>query len=173
MDLVRKISAIIDFCLMTVLLSGCSVGGDSEPPEFSYIVVNFKSEESIKQVLVEKEDNQYHRITNYWSKVEYEEYTALYETLHKGYYTGKTCFIPINSVLTGIQWKDFSAKEHGYWFTKEEIVDEQPFVAYYRIPEHIVGVKITAPWPTKEAVDNLNAIIYNGDIEQYRVDLGY
>lgn len=174
MDLVRKIRLFYAIAILCIMFTGCEKGRhDSEPPEFEYVVVKFRNEGNAKYVIVEKDNERYHQIVNYWTTVEHEDYTDLYEILHKGYYTGKNCLIPLNCVMTGIQWGDFSTKEHGYWFSKEEIIEEHPFLAYYRIPEHVIGVYVIDVWPTGEAVNQLNAMIDNGTIEQYRVDLGY
>ena len=72
-------------------------------------------------------------------------------------------------------------KEEGHdtdkwYYSKDDILDAHPFAAFYEIPGKAIGVGSVltqSRTSLQDLVPRLNALIDSGDIEQYRVDLGY
>ena len=81
--------------------------------------------------------------------------------------------IPESCAVSVIRWEDYSITGHRIHFYDNEIMDSQPLSAYYWIPERALNDSFDGYPASPEAIDSINAMIDDGRIERYRVDLGY
>ena len=81
---------------------------------------------------------------------------------------------PINYAVIDKDWGTYSSDKSFY--SDDELLEKQIFSRFYLIPRRAVPTlvekfPISEHYP--ENIDFINALIDSGDIEQYRVDLGY
>ena len=107
-------------------------------------------------------------------KYSYLSGEPMYLQLHDGFLICKnTTMHPAAVVL--------KEKEEGHdtdrWFySKSDILDAQPFAKFCKIPGSALGINsVQAQYEItdEDMVPRINALIDDGSIEQYRVDLGY
>ena len=168
MGQVKKIREIVLLVLVLCIgASGCQEGKDL-PPELEYNVVRFKNDAYKEYVLTVPYHDYYSVFTCGASDTEFLGYSELRDQC----YMSKQIDISRNCAISYVKWEDYSVTEHGIDFFENEIMDTHPLSAYYSIPELRLGVSFCYP-ASPEAIDSINAMIDDGRIEQYRVDLGY
>ena len=179
--------------LPLVTLNSCSPekpdelphGSTTEPPIASYTVFSFKESSYAENLWAVNESAYYGSLYTRDSFVVWdchdprivesfmsgeEMYLLLHDNLLICNYT---VMIPIAVVL--------KEKENGHEINKwcygyEDVLDFHPFSSFYCIPGKAIG--INHYWEQEEMSKNerlrrINALIDDGSIEQYRVDLGY
>ena len=173
----KKIISFISFVLVFVSCSNereSKIGEPPPPPGYDLVAVRFVSEEYSSHVLVEPYAD--YLITIGARGDSPKDYRNLYVFLHKNVVLCDFFNISDKSFVTNVLWKDFTEYKNYSYFSQEQIISSQPFERYYRIPRRAVPTlveefPISEHYP--ENIDFINALIDSGDIEQYRVDLGY
>ena len=168
MDLVRKISICLELIVLVFSVVSCKEHSGVEP-EWNYRVFSFKKMEYKGNVLC---DNSYGKYALF-SYSQGVKDSAEYVELHESNLICNNSWVPLSCAVSSLKWKDYDFSSHPLYFSAEEIIDSSPFKSYYLIPEHIIGIPFFSYPIDKNAVAAINAMIDDGSIEQYRVDLGY
>ena len=98
----------------------------------------------------------------------------MYMELHNNLLTCINTVMPPIAVVLYQKEKDFDLERWCYGY--EDVMDFHPFSSFYSIPGEAIGVgSVLTQSRTciQDLVPRINALIDSGDIEQYRVDLGY
>ena len=107
-------------------------------------------------------------------KYDYLSGEKMYLQLHNNLYFCKNTEMPESAVV--LKEKEEGHDVDKWYYDDDDVLDYQPFSVYYEIPGKALGV--TDAYDQEEIshqslVPRINALIDDGSIEQYRVDLGY
>ena len=172
MDLVRRISAIIASVLAILMFGGCSVGGDPEPPERFYTIVQFSKEEYKQYVLASRYMDDLIVAggrMDYWHRNP-ELRVPNYIALEQNYYIADHFYFSLSDVIINLKWEEWNKED--FFFEEQNVLEKHPYSSFFRIGEKNIETIFSLP-PSESAIKAINALIDSGDIEQYRVDLGY
>ena len=82
---------------------------------------------------------------------------------------------PENYAIIDKDWGTYSSSDKGF-YSDDDILERQIFSRFYRIPRRVVP-SLVEKFPISEHypenIDFINAMIDDGSIERYRVELGY
>ena len=185
-----NIFVVMAAVLQLVTLNSCSPEAPEEKPQGGamptvqpYYVFGFKKDsyaENLWAVFHESYGNPPMDCYLIWDdtdgkmKESYLSGDKMYLELHHNLFICKNTIMQPNAVV-------LKHKEEGYdvinrRFLQEDVLDFQPFSVFYKIPGKALGITDCAAQyntPYQDLVPRINALIDSGDIEQYRVDLGY
>ncbi|MBP5319331.1 MAG: hypothetical protein J6Y77_08025, partial [Paludibacteraceae bacterium] len=99
---------------------------------------------------------------------------SMYLNLHGNLLIGNHTSMRLSAVILKQKEADFDINRWCYGY--EDVLDFHPFSSFYCIPGKALGINdVYTQYGTSHSdlVPRINALIDSGDIEQYRVDLGY
>ena len=178
MDLVRK-TRKISICLALIccfLGFGCNKKeleqrkGEQEH-ELYFRIVRFSNDIYKDYVLAGKKPNEL--LVKGWGRGPWIQDSAYrgghYIALAKDCYIAEYfCFDP-DDVLINKTWSEWSQNE--IYFSESDILTTHPYSDFFKVGQYELKADI---FPIEERVISvLNAMIEDGSIEKYRVDLGY
>ena len=171
--------------LQLVTLNSCSPEAPEEKPQGGalptvspYNVFGFKEDSYAENLWAYNYNDGYgYLIWNDASarlKYDYLSGEKMYLRLHNNLYFCKNTEMQHNAVV--LKEKEEGHDVDKWYYDDDDVLDYHPFSAFYRIPGKVLGINDV---PEQEQtlrqslVPRINALIDSGDIEQYRVDLGY
>ena len=98
----------------------------------------------------------------------------MYLELHGKLLIAKNTYMPMSAVILKQKGTDSDIDRWCYGY--EDVLDFHPFSSFYCIPGKALGINdVYTQYETSHSdlVPRFNALIDDGSIEQYRVDLGY
>ena len=171
MDLVRKISLCAVSTIMILYSASCERHAGVRP-EMYYRIVRFSQREYKDYVLAERDANVI-MVKGYSMGPWHSDSTARgghYIALEKNCYIAEYFYFWTDDVIINKSWSDWTHDE--IYFSSEDILTEHPYSDYYQISETVFNAEIFFPI-SDEIISRINAMIDDGSIKQYRVDLGY
>ena len=175
--------------LQLVALNSCSPDTPEEQPVGSmpkvspYEVFGFKEDsyaENLWAVFHESYGNPPMDCYLIWNDIDgrmKESYLSgdnMYLGLHHNLFICKNTVMLSSAVV--LKQKEVEYDVANRRFLRDDVLDFQPFSAFYEIPGDAIGVGSVltqSRTSRQDLVPRINAMIDDGSIEQYRVDLGY
>ena len=188
----KSLSVLLVAMIATALVS-CSPEKPQLPNEpigclptvSPYEVFSFKEEEYIEHLwavneayngMINATDDDYLIWNDASAKLKYAYLSGepMYLHLNDGLLICKNTVM--NHAAVVLKEKEEGHDTDKWYYSKEDILDAQPFSSFYSIPGEAIGVgSVLTQSRTciQDLVPRINALIDDGSIEQYRVDLGY
>ena len=170
MDLVRKISIFLFSLVFLCVNTSCRRVSGVEPETFLRIV-RFSDDSYKNFVLAEQYSGEI--IVQGWRSGPWHQDSSYrgghYIALAKNCYIAEYFRFNPDDVLINKTWSEWSQNE--IYFSESDILTTHPYSDFFKVGQYELKADI---FPIDERVMSmLNAMIEDGSIEKYRVDLGY
>ena len=168
----KRIITLISTVLVIVSCSEDKIGGPVPEPGYDITLFQYKNSFVEGKIMVYGTDG------HFWYICGKGEKESCLIALNKNIFLGnlmETQGDPENYAIIDKDWGTYSSSDKSF-YSDDDILERQIFSRFYRIPRRVVP-SLVEKFPISEHypenIDFINAMIDDGSIEQYRVDLGY
>ena len=168
----KRIITLISTVLIFVSCSEDKIGGPVPEPGYDICLYQYRFKSLENKILIEYIGESSWRVCGEGKQDSC--FIKMNDNLYMGDILDLVGF-PKNYAIIDKDWGTYSSSDKSF-YSDDDILERQIFSRFYRIPRRVVP-SLVEKFPISEHypenIDFINAMIDDGTIEQYRVELGY